>query len=493
LLVDADAALAMVDRIYRRLNHRRPDIETSEKFYRGEQPLTFATQEWRQANADRYAGFADNWAGPVVNAEAERIRYTGLVVPGIDGAGKSLHEDWLRNELDMQSSQGIITTLTARRSFVIVWGDRDDKAIVSWEHPSNVEIEYDFSNPRLRKAALKTWVDEDYEYATLYEPDAVWKFQRGRVTVLNDFVSQAEQAKTGSAYEGGWQPRLRTGDPTWPLANPMGVTPVVEVPNRPTLMGDPISEIQGVIPMQNAINLLWAYLLLSADYASMDARVVLGSAPPMIPILDKDGKQIGEKPADVKALREKRLLYITGEDTKIDSWKAAQLDVFTSTIDVAVGHISSQTRTPPTYLVTKVGMSNVSADGLKASEIPLNKKVGEFWLYADVAFREINRLIALARGDEALAAAVQLAKITHENPEIRSESQLADALLKKKQMGYPFEYLLELDGVAPEDVERILAMKKAEDDANLQFGIHAAIDGEGAGPVEPAAPDVAAV
>lgn len=475
--MDADEALRMVQRIYARLNARRPEIERREEYYRGEQPLNFATAEWKKQNAARYTDFSDNWAGPVVNTEAERIRYRGISVPGLPKAGLALHEDWLRNELDMQSSQGIITTLTTGRSFVIVWGDRrTDEPLVTWEHPSNVEIEYDFENARNRKAALKTWVDDDTEFATLYTPDAVWKFERPRQSTPNGRDSQAVQSRTGYASDGGWVARRAAGDGSWPLHNPMGVVPVVEVQNRPTLKGDPLSEIQGVIPMQDAINLLWAYLLLSADYASMEARVILGSSPPMIPVLDGDGKPIGQRPADIKDLREKRLLYVSGGDAKIDAWKAAALDVFTDTIDVAVGHISSQTRTPPTYLVSKVGMSNVNGEGLKASEGPLNEKVEEWWLFGDVAFREINRLIALARGDEALARAVQLAKVNHVPPAMRSESQIADMLVKKKTIGYPLEYLMELDGVDPMDIPRILKMARDEQKAALDFGVEAALN-----------------
>lgn len=463
--MDADAAVALVERIYKRLNARRPEIEKREQYERGEQPLSFATAEWKKANAERYAGFSDNWCGPVVAAEAERIRYTGLVFSGMKDAGKQLHEWWLRNELDAQSSQGFVTTLTTARSFVIVWGDDGNEPVVTWEHPSNVEIEYDWANPRLRRAALKTWVDEGTEYATLYEPEAVWKFDRPRDRVVNEDESQAEQSRVLYSGSGGWRPRIVKTDKSWPLRNPMGEVPVVEVPNRPTLKGDPLSEIQGVIPMQDAINLLWAYLLLSADYASMDARVVLGAAPPMIPILDGNGAEVGKRPAEMKDLREKRLMFITGEDAKIDAWKAAALDVFTDTIEVAVGHVAAQTRTPPTYLVTNKGLSNVNGDGLKASEIGLNKKVLEFETHASAAMREVNRLIALVLGDSALAEATRLARVTWMNPEIRSEAQLADMLVKKKSIGYPLEYLMELDGVEPGDVKRILDMRAAEDAA----------------------------
>lgn len=465
--MDDDAARLLTERIYLRLAHRRPEIEKAEHYYNGHQPLSFATEEWRAANAARYAGFSDNWCRPVVDAEAERLKVIGLTNLGGD---TSIWEMLQRNEFDAQFSQGIVTTLTARRTYIIVWGDRDGNPVVSFEHPSNVEIEYNWENGLKRSAALKTWLDESTEYATLYTPDMVWKYQRPRQLVVNEYESQSEQEKQRLSANGGWQPRENTGDDTWPIRNPLGVVPVVEMGNRPTLMGNPISEIEGVMPMQDAINLLWAYLFLSADYASMPARVLFGE-PPKIPTLDKDGKVIGSRPVEMKDLAKNRFMAVTGDGASIDSWEAAKLDVFTQVIEIAVGHIAAQTRTPPTYLVTNGGISNLSADGLSASEIGLNKKSREFQTFTNPAMREVARLIALVVEDEGLAAQAQLATIKWENPEIRSESQLADALTKMKSIGYPFEYLMEYAGQSPTDITRILKMKTAEDKRLAALGL----------------------
>lgn len=464
--MDAVTAEKYVNKLYKRLLSRRPEIQKFEDYLGGKQPLSFATKEWKKANAARYADFSDNWCRPVVDAEAERIRHTGVNLKDDRVSSALLWDAWQRNEMEMQSSQGFITTLTAKRSFVLVWGDDDGVPIVTWEHPSQVEIEYEWSNLRKRVCALKTWVDDDKEYANLYEPEYVWKFERKRSAVNNDYLSQVEQARLYGSQPTGWVPR--ESDEVWPIRNELGVVPIVEITNRPMLAGNPISEIESVVPMQDAINLLWAYLFLSADYASMPARVVLHQGPPKMPVLDKDGKQIGEKPVDIADLAEKRLLYLSGENTSIDSWEAAKLDVFTETIETAVGHIAAQTRTPPTYLISKTGMSNVSAEGLKASEIGLVKKTLEFQSFASPALREVYRLIALAMGDRNLANMARVAEVSWANPEIRSEAQLADALLKKKQMGYPLEYLMELDGMEPVEVERVLAMVQAEQfDAQL--------------------------
>lgn len=472
--METSDALALVDRIYQRLAARRGEIEKAERYYEGDQPLHFATAEWRKANAARYSGFSDNWCGTVVNAEAERLKPIGFELPD-GGSGAGLWDQLQMNEFDAQFSQGVVTALTAKRTYAIVWPDGDGDSLVSFEHPSYVEIEYDWENPRRRAAALKTWLDDEFEYATLYTPTELWKFRRARSTQAN--VSDPLSVQAASSAAGGsaeWVAREVAGE-VWPLPNPLGEVPVVEIGNRPRLKGEPVSEIAGVMPMQDAINLLWAYLFLAADYASMDARVMLGSNPPKIPILDSSGKIVGERPVEMQDLREKRLLSLTGDNAKIDSWQAARLDVFTDTIEIAVGHIAAQTRTPPHYLVTNKGISNLSGDALKSAEIGLTKKAGEFITFTDPQIREVVRLVALVKGEKDLARQARLAKVRWESPEIRSEAQLVDALQKKATVGWPFELLLEEYGKSPKEIKRILDMREREVEQAIGAGVQSAI------------------
>lgn len=463
--MEAAEALRLVNRIHARIVARRPDIAKNERYYMGDQNLTYATQEWMKANSARYTDFSDNWCAPVANAIGERIEVTGLKFRDNDKSANDLWDDWLRNEMEMQSSQGFLTSFNTKRSFVIVWGSDTDEPVVSWEHPNNVEIEYEWGMlGRRRKAALKTWVDEDTEYGTLYAPDVVFKFSRKLSRHADERAAQSEQAKAGDVT-GGWEPIESQTEP-WPLPHPMGAVPVVEVPNRPILGGEPVSEVAQVIPMQDAINILWAYAMHAGDFASMEARVLLNVNPPMRKVLDKDGKHIGEAPVTMKELNESRFAVFNGgpgTEAKIDSWPAAKLDVFTDVIEIAVGHIAAQTRTPPHYLVSNKGLSNLAADALKAAEIGLVKKAQEFQKFATPAIREVFRLMAIVKNKPEQAEQVRLATIAWQNPEMRSEAQMADALVKKKTIGYPFKYLMELDGVAPTEIDRILGMVKDEE------------------------------
>jgi hypothetical protein len=124
------------------------------------------------------------------------------------------------------------------------------------------------------------------------------------------------------------------------------VVPVVEWLNQPRLGGEPISDIDGVMAMQDAINLMWGYLFPAADYASMPARVVLGAEPPKVPILDENGQVVGSKPAKMDDLANKRLLFLPGVQGRRTSRSGTPRSstCSLSVVVEAVGHIAAQTR-----------------------------------------------------------------------------------------------------------------------------------------------------
>lgn len=470
-------ALETTKRLYRELGNRRPAMLREEQYYRGKQPLRFASEKWAEYNATRYEKFADNWCAPVANSPQERLRVDGFALdedPGLSDTEKALWRDWQLNNMEMQSSQGFLGSLTSARSFVLVWGDEEGEPVATWERGDQAIVGYDVERPGRRVAALKAWCDDDREYATLYTPDQVWKWERPRVEAQKDPYGRA-LPPTAEAYfldtrglvlplallnNDGWRPRGGVG--ANPIDNPMGLVPMVEVPNRPMLGGDPLSEIGGTMAMQDAINLLWAYLFNAADFASMPARVVMGQEPPKIPILDDTGQKVGERQIDLKKLAEDRILWLTSPNAKTSQWEAAKLDVFTGTIEVAVSHIAAQTRTPPHYLILGKGMVNVNADGMKAAETGLVMKVQEEQLFFGPAVREVFRLFALVRGQKAIADQCRTGVVQWKDAENRSEAQVVDALQKLQAIGFPFRWLAERYGLSPTEIERLLDMREKE-------------------------------
>lgn len=452
-----DDALAQLGKLSAELEKRRPGIAANLAAYRGEHKLQFASPEFASYFAERFDGFSDNWCAPVIQATTERMNNLGIRLgDGTQTADRDLSRVWKANNAEAGSSQAWVVFLAASRMYSLVWGNPDDEETprLTWEHPSNCIVGYDADTGK-EVAALKLWNDEGFEYATLYQPDLVWKFQRrtGAGTLV-----------LPSTYRGGWEPRQPASDDDWPLKNPMGVVPMTEYRNQDLLDDKPISDIAGVSAMQSAINLVWAYLLNGLDFATLPQRVVTGAEMPTVPILDENGQVIGSRPIDLNLLASDRVLWIPSTEAKTSEWSASNLEAFDRTLDRAVNHVSAQTRTPPHYLVGKV--SNLSADALTASETGQVAKAGERVTYCTPPQRRTYANIALAQGNEAKAKACRTGTVLWKDIQFRSLAQKADAFVKLQTIGFPFEYLAEQWGLDADEVARVLKMRKAEADAS---------------------------
>jgi hypothetical protein len=439
------------------LTSRSGAVLRHDNYYRGKHPLRFASDEFRKYCADRYAGFSDNWVQPVADSPVERLTVTGVQAPGEVKADADLWGVWQRNGLDADSQLGFLGAGNGARCFVLVWGDPDDEdtPCVTFEDASSAVVQYMPGSRRKRRAALKMWQDGFSEYATLYLPDEVWKFERS----LSAGQKKSPQMAEADAVVDSWTPR-ETGDEPNPQPNPLGVVPMVELPNRPLLASEPVSDVAGVIAMQDAINLLWAMLFTNADYASLTQRIVTGAEVPKIPVLDANGQKVGEKPIDLKKFVTDRILWLESPDAKIDSWPAAQLTAYTEVIEVCVGHIAAQTRTPQHYLVGK--MANLSGDALIAAETGLVKRTEEKQLWFGQALREVFQLICLARGEDDKGKALAGGSVLWKDPQSRNLAQLTDSLLKLKQIGFPFEWLALRFGLTPTEVTTLMDMRQRE-------------------------------
>lgn len=453
-----DTAAKRADSLYQVIAKRAPEIRELKEFYEGNQPLAFASEQWQKSHSKRYKGFSDNWCEVVANSTSERESVIGFQLPSTakkrPKAEKLIWDAWMRNEQDSLSSQGFLEAAVARRSFCQVWGEAGDgEPIVTWRSADQAAVKYDAETGRKRVGAVVVWDDEEesFERMTYYTPTEVFRFKRSRLLKGSGLI-----LPSSFQLSGGWS--LDSYG-----VNHLGMVPVIEFPNRPVLGRGPLSDIKGTVAMQNAINLLWAYLFNAADHASMPARVVMGQEPPKIPILDDQGQPTGQyQQVDPKHLTEGRMLWLTGQNTKVDQWEAAKLDVFTEVIEKAVGHIAAQTRTPPHYLVANKGLSNLSGDALKAAETGLVQKVRQAMEFFDPRLRDVFQLIALQLGEDKAAAMAPLGSIEWRDPENRSDAQTSDAAMKDRSMGYPFEYILKKRGHSPQEREEIMEMVRRE-------------------------------
>lgn len=447
---------------------RRPKITENLAYYRGEEGrMRFASDEFRDYFAKRFAGFTDNWVAPVADAPIERIRHLGIRLPGQTRADDGLARVWDANEASRGLSEALLVMTVARRSFALVSplpGGLPPR--ITFEHPDAACVLYD-PVTRARRAGMVMWADEEWEYGEVYTPQWVIPMKRKAAMRSRDDRRQAPDLP-------GWSIDLEKDT----RRNPLGAVPLVELRNKTLLDDDPISDTEGTAAMQDSINLVWAYLLNSLDYASLPARVVMGIDTPMEPILDQDGQEIGARPVELDRFVRDRVIFLPGEGGSVGEWSAANLEAFSNVIEHGVEHVAAQTRTPGHYLFSK---SNVPATGYELAEAGLVSKTAERIEYAAPAVREIYRLVALAQGETVKAAQIALGRTLWRKPQYRTEAHLLDGLAKMRQVGFPFQWIAEEYGLEPTEVARVVEMKRREERESLDaLGGFPGNDGAGA-------------
>jgi hypothetical protein len=453
-MATAAEAVAKLNTLVEQLRKRQSDVETLSDAYSGVHKLKYASDDFREYFAGRYAKFSDNWCGIVADAPHERLEVTGFRLDGESDGDKGLWDTWRENDADALSDLAMLDAIIAKRSFALVWGDSDDNARITWEHPSQAIVGYD-PETRARVAGAKVWSDDDREYATLYLPDEVWKFQRDRT---RSSLVDVDGNPLTLGLEGGWTPRAEGVIP-----NPLGKVSLVEFANRPRLVGEPVSDIAGTLAMQHAVNLIWSQLFVALDSSSWPQRVIYGAEMPTIPILDENGNEVGERPIDLKKFAQDRAIWLEDPNVKISEWSATNLKAYTDIIEIAVGHIAAQTRTPAHYLLIGGTIANVSGDAMKALETGLVQRTQEKTQHFGRATRDVFELVALVGDDKGKAAAVRRGQTLWADVENRSDAQVADAALKDKEIGLPLRYILEKRyGLPPTEIERVMEMRREE-------------------------------
>jgi hypothetical protein len=481
---ETQAARMLVMELSNGLDRRIGDVLRLQRYYDGHQPLKFATVEYRKHFGRQYSGFHDNWCAPVVDTTAEKLTVAGLRLGDArdtldDASGSDIARTadrdfariWNANDGAQESSQAFIEACIARRSFALVWGNGDDEQTpeITFESPDEVIVGYEPGSRRKRKAALKRWTDGDCDFATLYLPDALWKWQRRRPQSSKKLWTPDEVDRYA------WLIRDMPGGAPARIPNPSGVVPMVELANRPRLRSEPLSEVEGAAAMQDAINALWSYLFTAADFAAMPQRVLLGATAPKIPVLDADGKPTGamkDVPVNewLKPAAMSRMMSFEG-DAKIAQWDPSNLETFTKAIEFAVGHLAAQSRTPAHYFTGNI--QNISADGLTGLAQAHISKVRERAVYHSLAIKEIAAVSYLMLGDRPKAAAARAGRVMWEDFELRSEGQMADLAIKMRQSGFSFEYVAQKFIADPvelaEEIERH-NIEEAAKAAAMEFG-----------------------
>nr|DAK50866.1 MAG TPA: PORTAL PROTEIN [Caudoviricetes sp.] len=434
---------SLANRLADKIQFRRPSIGTHTDYVLGKRgKLKFASKEFKRYMSDRFSDFSDNWCLPVAQAPVERIKFKGFVPYDDVKLGTGIMKCLDRNDFERGLQEAALMMTTTGRAFALVT-QVDGRARITFEHPDSAAVIYDARTGQ-PSAGFLIQQGDDKEYGTLMLPGWTVSMERKKMLDLTD------QRVPPDVY--GW--KMNDPQPTG-----LDTIPLREFRNQMLLDNAPISDIAHVESMQDTVNVVWAYLLNALDYASLPARVILGGDPLVEPVYNEEGQQVGEKPIELDKQVLERIYQFTGDNVNLGEWSSSNLNVFIPVIEKAVEHIAAETRTPGHYLLTN---AEVPATGYEVAEAGLVSKTIERISFLKSPIRDICSIAMRYENDTDEADIIADSKVQFATPQYRSETLMADAMLKYKQLGFPIQWVAEQMGQSSDEVQRIMRMRADE-------------------------------
>jgi hypothetical protein len=426
---------AWLETLEHRLHHRWNEWKSYDDYYEGNHRLAFASRTYRNRFGTLLAHLVSNWMPLIVDSSAERIRVQGLRFG--DQADDEIWDIWQANGLDAQANMVHTEAIKLGEAYWLVQPTRDVPKITC-EHPSQVIVATDPADSRNRLAALKKWQEDDGTLrANVYLPDRVVKYQAKRDPVVLAEVREKDKWRSIGAER-----------------NPLGVVPIIPMPNNPTMLGGGVSDLaRGKLAIQDAINKMLGDSQVSSESHALPQRVLLGVEPPRNPTT---GRVVTDQ-----QMAESQIWYFNTDKAQAHEFSAGDMKQLRELVDGQIGDLASQTRTPVHYFKPQ-SISNLSAEALQGLETGLVSKVRDKQDPFGDGYEELARLAFRSIDPDDPRGSETNIEVIWKDPESRSMAQVVDAAVKKAQIGVPWEQIMTDIGYSPPEIDRMAAMRATD-------------------------------
>lgn len=429
---------AWLDILERRLHERWSRWSVYDSYYEGDHRFSLWLRSVQRAFqgtvlGNLLNGLTDNYMPLVVDSVAERLRVQGFRFSGQSDADDEAWDIWQANDADSQSNMLHTESIKLGEGYWMVTPNGENP-LLTCEHPSQVIVAHAPGNRRLRLAALKKWKEDDgLVYANVYLPNAVYKYRSKEEPTQRDRLNWTQ---------------IDT------VSNPLGVVPIVPMPNNPSMLQGGRSDLSfGAVSLQDQITKTVADLLIGAEYHGLPQRVMLGVEPPRDP---NTGRVIADE-----NMQKARLWYFNNENAKAHEFSQADLEALRKSVDGFIGDLAAQTRIP-IYYFRPAAISNISAEALIGLDAGLVSKGNDKKAPFGGGHTEAVRLLLKSKNPDDPRAQDLSAETIWADTESRSQAQVTDAVTKEVAIGLPFESALEKLGYSPQSIDRILSQREAD-------------------------------
>lgn len=379
----------------------------------------------------------------IVDGTAAKLTPIGvrLTEDGSDADLELWRQVWVGNQLNADCRPVHEEALKVGRSPILGWPTTgpDGKTIVGFrvtiEDADEVIVAYEPGSRRRRAAALKLYSDADVERATVWTASRVhaWTRRPNGEGKAKQWADDPDDATRGE--------------------NPLKRVPVVEFLCKPDTKGNPKPELSlGVQRLQDRLNKTMFDGVVAGEDGAFPQRVFIGIEVET----DDDGNAINP----IKYGPNRTLVLKSDDPTNPSAGQVTQLDSFDNQsilrmADATTRQLGLVSRTSSLLIM---GGANVGADMIRALDDGHKSKVLAHQEVFGEAWEEMFTLAHIA----LKGSAPESVEIDWVSPEFRSPTELADAVIKMRQAGYPFAAIARYTGASLAEVKQMIREREAE-------------------------------
>jgi hypothetical protein len=421
-----------------------PKYSKTERYYRGDHDLAFATEKFANTFGSLFREFAMNLCPAVCDAVRDKLRITDLIVRGTghspadhDIPGRlngDIDRIWHRNRMPIRSGEVHREALVNGDAYVIVWPDESGTAAIHPQRAANCTVVFDEERPGRVERAAKYWRSQDgHTRLNLLYPDRIERFITAKpgnssLPEAREFVANID----APSKIAGTRDDIRSNT----VPNPYDIVPVFHFANNGDVGAFGRSELEAVIPVQDGLNKSVLDMLVAMEFSAYRQRWAAG-----IEIeYDNDGNAIAPFKAGID-----HLWLAQNPEARFGDFDTADLEQFLKVKDSFRIDIASVTGTPMYYLLPHT-RGFPSGEAIRRAEARFIAKVRD----RQAAFGQSwSEVMAFAVSIETGISDIRIAT-RWEDPARLSERETLQNILLKKQIGVSDEQALREAGYAAE-------------------------------------------
>lgn len=418
---------------------RNVSYQRYEDYLAGKQPLAFATERFESAFGKLFRAFAYNRCPAVVDAHADRLQVAGF---GADNAklSQEAQDLWDDNLMDVREGHVYADQFGDGDAYVLVDVNPESGKVQYWtQNPKLIRVHWDDETPNTIDLAAKAWTTDDRRTrVNLYWSDRIEKY-------VSRNTNEAGMPKSPIDYD----PYEVEGE-QWPVMLPVPDTvPVFHFANNGRTNQYGASELQSILPLQDAMNKAFMDMFVAMEMAAFPQRVLIG--------VDEPTTEEGRKLVEAFEGGLDRIFGIGNENAKVAEFSAVDIAQYLKVIETVDKTISRVSRVPVHYL--EMSGDFPSGRAMRLSETPFTKKMLDRQRANGAVWAELQRYGLRCRGLQVEPGSI---RTNWETVDASSAEDTWDLIRLKIDAGMALPSALREAGYEPKQIAAIELERASE-------------------------------